>query len=234
MPRIRNTSSLRVGAAKLIRVPLNHLHPHPKNANLMTAERREKLARNIAAQGRYPPLIVRPHPTIKGDYQVLDGHQRIEVLVQLGHEDAECFLWPCDDATALILLATLNRLQGEDVPARRAELLADLTALLPPEALAQLLPEDARAIEETLSLLNLDASQLLAEISAAAEQASQQTPRLVSFAVLPEDERLIEDAIARAMVDLNGSNRRGRALALICTAFLENDDVRNDTPPTRF
>jgi ParB-like chromosome segregation protein Spo0J len=224
MPGTGSTSSSPAVEDRLIRVPLERLYPHPRNANLMSAERLEKLARNITVEGRYPPLIVRPHPEIDGSYQILDGHQREAVLADLGHADALCFLWPCDDATALVLLATLNRLEGEDVPARRAELLAELSALLPPEALAQLLPEDARAIEETLSLLDLDSERLLAELTAAAARSAATAPRLVSFAVLPEDEPLIERAIAAAAATLSGPNRRGRALATVCRAFLEEDE----------
>ena len=224
MRRTRNTSSSPASKERLIQVPLTDLHPHPANANIMSEERLEKLARNIAREGRYPPLVVRPHPEVAGAYQLLDGHQRLEALRRLGHEGAICFPWPCDDATALVLLATLNRLEGEDVPGRRAELLAELSELLPVEELATLLPEDGRAIRETLELLDLDADSLLAQLTAAAEQQGQGAPRLISFVVLAEDEAVIEEAVRVAMADLSGPNRRGRALARICRRFLE---VRN-------
>jgi len=224
MLRTESTSSSPAAKDRLIRVPLGRLHPHPRNANLMSAERVEKLARNITAEGRYPPLIVRPHPKVDGEYQLIDGHQRLAVLENLGHADALCLLWPCDDATALLLLATLNRLEGEDVPARRAELLAELSTLLPPEALAQLLPEDAREIEQTLALFDLDSEQLLAELTAAAERSAATAARLIAFAVLPEDEPVVERAIPAAAATLSGPNRRGRALAMICRTFLEEHE----------
>lgn len=208
---------------RLIRVPLARLHAHPANANVMSEKRLEKLANNIARQGRYPPLVVRPHPEHEGEYEMLDGHQRREVLRRLGHQEALCFLWPCDDMTALVLLGTLNRLEGEDIPARRAELLAQLTSLLSPEELALLLPEDAAAIEDTLSLFQLDTATLLADLEAAAERQAATGPRLISFAVVAEDEVEIEAALARAGEHLTGPNRRGRALALICRAYLEVD-----------
>ena len=120
---------------RLMRVPLERLRPHPANANRMEEERLEKLAANIAREGDYPPLVVRPHPEEAGCYQLLDGHQRWQVLKRLGHEDALCYVWPCDDRTALILLATLNRLEGQDDPLKRAELLRELTELASPEEL---------------------------------------------------------------------------------------------------
>ena len=226
---LRTTStSLSPGAEeRLIRVPLRDIHPHPANANVMTEERLEKLTRNIAREGRYPPLVVRPHPELAGAYQLLDGHQRLEALRRLGHREAICFPWPCDDATALVLLATLNRLEGEDVPARRAELLAELSELLPAEELAALLPEDGRAIQETLDLLQLDTDSLLAQLTAAAGRQAHEAPRLISFVVLPDDEAVVEEAVQVAMSGLSGPNRRGQALARICQLFLEGDHGRD-------
>ena len=225
MPATANSSSSPVTDGHLIRISLGRLHPHPANANVMSEGRRQKLARNIERQGRYPPLVVRPHPELERDYQILDGHQRAEVLRELGRDDVLCFVWPCDDTTARVLLATLNRLEGEDVPARRAELLDELIALLPAEELALLLPEDAMAIEQTLQLIDLDPDALLAELTAAAEREAAQGPRLISFAVDRDDEPVIEEAIRQAAADLDGRNRRGGALAAICRAHLEDIDA---------
>jgi ParB family chromosome partitioning protein len=191
----------------------------------MTEGRLETLARNIEREGRYPPLIVRPHPDLPNEWQILDGRHRGDVLRRLGHTEAVCFVWPCDDATALVLLATLNRLEGEDVPVRRAELLAELSDLLPAEQLAALLPEDEAAIRNTLSLLDLDSERLLADLTAAAERQAAAGPRIISFAVLVEDESAIEQALEEATSILDGKNRRGRALALICRAYLDGHDA---------
>jgi len=90
------------------RLPLEHLRPHPANPNRMHEERLGGLAENISREGEYPPLIVRPHPHEHGAYQVLGGHQRWDVLNRLGDEQALCYIWPCDDRTALILLGTIN------------------------------------------------------------------------------------------------------------------------------
>ena len=59
-----------------MRVPLAALHPHPANPNVMSADLIATLARKIEQEGRYPPLIARPHPELAGDWQLLDGHNR--------------------------------------------------------------------------------------------------------------------------------------------------------------
>ena len=220
-----NSSSSPAAEQRLLRVPLEALHPHPANANRMPDERLDKLARNIEREGRYPPLVARPHPQQAGAWQLLDGHQRLEALRRLGHREAVVYPWPCDDATALVLLATLNRLEGEDVPAKRAELLAELDVLMSHDELALLLPEDGAAIDQSLALLELDADALFEELEQAAEQAAAESPRLISFVVLPEDEAVVEEAIAQVATVLEGRNRRGRALALICRGYLERRDA---------
>ncbi len=209
---------------RLLRVPLDRLRPHPANANVMPADRLDALAANIARTGAYPPLVARPHPDEPAAWQLLDGHQRLTVLRRLGHTEALVFAWPCDDATALLLLATLNRLEGEDAPAKRAELLSELTALIPAQDLAALLPENARALEEALGLLELDADALLADLTRAAEQRTAAADQALTFAVPPEDVAGVEAAIAQATAALAGQNRRGRALVAICRAYREQRD----------
>ena len=72
----------RVGPRKIL---LKDLIPHPLNANRMSDEMRQKLKINIKRTGRYPYLIVRPHPEQADKYQVLDGHHRIAVSVSYTH-----------------------------------------------------------------------------------------------------------------------------------------------------
>src|SRR5712692_136185 len=140
-----NLRGTRIGARM---IPIEDLRPHPLNSNVMPEDLREKLRAHIHRTGRYPFLVVRPHPDDPGQYQVLDGHHRIEILRELGHTEARCDVWQVDDREAKLLLATLNRLQGQDLPRRRAELLHSLLGETSVVDLAGLLPESAKQIEE--------------------------------------------------------------------------------------
>ena len=136
---------------ELVRIPLKNLVPHPLNSNVMPDRLKAKLAANIRASGRYPPLIVRPLD--EGLFQILDGHQRADVLRELGETTAVCYVWPASDEEALLLLGTLNRLEGQDIPGRRAVLIAELQAHETLAELARLLPETEAELEATLELL---------------------------------------------------------------------------------
>jgi ParB-like chromosome segregation protein Spo0J len=216
---IGNTWSSPRAESRLVDVALEHLVDHPANANEMSREMMDTLKRNIERNHWYPPICIRPlEPPL---FQVIDGHVRKRLLGELGFTTAKCVVWPCDDVTALLLLGTLNTLHGEDVPVRRASLIAELTAILPPAELALLLPEDEQAIADLLSLLDVDSDRLLADLTAAAARESASAVRAVTFALDNTDEAVVERAVATAMSELAGTNRRGRALTAICREYLE-------------
>ncbi len=203
-------------------IPLTQLVPHPLNANVMSAEMLATLRTHIARSGRYPPCITRR--LADGNYEVLDGHQRLTVLAELDHTTAACIVWELSDADALTLLATLNRLHGEDVPGRRALLLQELAALEPLAELARLLPESESELEEALGLFEFDVDQLVADLSAQAEQRAAEAAQLISFLVDPADVPAVDAAIASAAGELTGKNQRGRALVIIARAFLARQE----------
>ena len=212
------------GAGKRIgprMVPLDDLRPHPLNSNVMPPDLREKLKAHVKRTGRYPFLVVRPHPEEPGRYQVLDGHHRVEVLRELGHREARCDVWEVNDREAKLLLATLNRLQGQDVPIRRAELLHELLGEMSIDDLAGLLPETDKQIEELHALLEFPAEEIAALLEEQAKEAEKVLPRVMSFVVTPEQEEIIEQAVEMASDGTPGRDRKARGLANLARHFLE-------------
>ena len=201
-------------------VPLGDLYPHPLNANVMTEDLREKLLAHIKRTGRYPFLVVRPHPQEAGKYQVLDGHHRVAILQELGHSEARCDVWDVDDREAKLLLATLNRLQGQDLPIRRAQLIHDLLGEMNIEDLGGLLPETEKQLEELHALLEFPAEEIAAQLEAEAEESEKVLPRVMSFVVTPEQEELIYQAVELASDGTPGRDRKARGLTNLAKGFL--------------
>jgi len=133
-------------------IELGKLLDHPLNANVMSVEQLLKLRRQIGGSGRYEPLVVRRHPSKAGFYELLNGHHRRRVLAQLGHERASCVVWEVSDEEALMLLATLNRLCGQDDPHLRGRLLEELGRTKDMEQLRKVLPETEEKLRKLLSL----------------------------------------------------------------------------------
>ena len=213
----------RIGARM---VPLDDLLPHPLNANLMPDDLREKLRAHIKRTGRYPFLVVRPHPSEPGKYQVLDGHHRVGVLRDLGHPEARCDVWDVDDREAKLLLATLNRLEGQDVPMRRAQLLHELLGEMSMDDLAGLLPETDRQLEDLHALLEFPADEIAALLDEQAEEEEKVLPRVMSFVVTPEQEQLIEQAVETASDGTPGRDRKARGLANLARRYMEDRDAQ--------
>jgi ParB-like chromosome segregation protein Spo0J len=209
-------------------VPLDQLRPHPLNANVMPEELREKLKAHIRRTGRYPFLVVRPHPTEPGCLQVLDGHHRVEILRELGHAEARCDVWNVDDREAKLLLATLNRLEGQDVPLRRAQLIHELLGEMSLGDLGGLLPETDKQLEELESLLQFPAEDIAAMLAEQAEAEERVLPRVLTFVVTPEQEELIDRAVERASDGTAGRDRKARGLANLARHFLEDDRGADD------
>ena len=205
-------------------IPLEDLLPHPLNSNVMSDDLQDKLRAHIKRTGRYPFLVVRPHPDEPGKFQVLDGHHRVAILRDLGHTEARCDVWEVDDREANLLLATLNRLQGQDQPLKRAQLIHELLGEMNAGDLSGLLPESDKQIEELHSLLQFPAEDLAAQLDSEAREAEKVLPRVMTFVVTPDQEALIERAVELASDGTPGRDRRARGLANLATRFLKESD----------
>ena len=205
-------------------VPLNDLLPHPLNSNVMSPDLQAKLRAHIKRTGRYPYLIARPHPEQPGKYQVLDGHHRVAVLRDLGHTEVRCDVWEVDDREAKLLLATLNRLQGQDLPRRRAQLLHELLGETSAGDLAGLLPENEKQIEELHALLEFPADEIATLLDQEAEDAEKVLPRVMTFVVTPQQEEMIDRAVELASDGKLGRDRKAKGLANLARRFLDARD----------
>ena len=194
-------------------IPIARLHPHPDNSNVMPEPLLAKLAANIARSDRYPPVIVRPLPTgehTEMAYQILDGHHRVEALRRLQHDTARCVVWDVDDDEAMLLVATLNRLEGTDDARKRAALVGKLSDRHELKALADRLPERTEQLKKLLTLA----------VPAPPPRPAppiEAMPQAVHFFLLPEQRRRLDAALR----DIGGA--REAALMTMVERYLEAD-----------
>lgn len=136
----------------MIDIELTRLITRPDNANRMPPELLRSLLGHIKRTGRYPALIVRPSPSLSNHFEILDGHHRAEALRSLGQTTARCEVWEVDDDEALVLLATLNRLEGHDDVDKRADLVSRLVEQFGKDRAVAMLPEDASHLQQLLDI----------------------------------------------------------------------------------
>lgn len=197
-------------------IDLNLLHVDPRNANVCQGNTMEKIRRNIERSGHYPALIVRPHPSQEGHYLILDGHHRKRILQELGYQEVQCQIWDVDEAGALLALATLNRLRGEDEPRKRAQLIDELSQLIATSEMLPLIPETEERVRDLKALLAMDWEEQGAKIQA--QIVKEQSTLPVPFACVldPADFPCVE----KAMSLMDGEDR-GQKLVSMCKLILK-------------
>lgn len=89
--------------------------PNPWNPNRMDAWTRSKLVSSLKADGFFIPLLVRPHPTLSGKWEIIDGEQRWTVAGDEYGKPALPFVnaGAISDSHAKTLTARTNGLKGE-------------------------------------------------------------------------------------------------------------------------
>lgn len=200
---------------EVVHLPVGELRPNPWNPNRMSEEMRHKLREYLRKEGLVQPIIVRRLPD---HYQILGGFHRWTICKdELGYTEVPCVVVDVDDKRAKLLTVNLNELAGDPVPHLLAELVHDLSRDTSLDDLATLLPYSQNELLDLEELLKLpDGLAAFVEEEVAKEKAA--APTVLTFVV--DDAALVEQAIGHAVNELEGKNRRGRALGLLARAYL--------------
>lgn len=198
-------------------IQIENLLPHPGNPNRMSKENFRKLVRHIERTGRYEPLTVRQHPQDDGCFQIINGHHRFEALKQLGHKTCDCVVWDINDDETNLLLATLNRLCGQDILETKCALLEKLNARLKVDELAKLLPQTKTQIQ---CLIDLHKEKLKIEL---AEPSQESFAHSLVFFLSTEQKQIVDRALS--LVQLNAGSktkaqRNAQAITQIAARFI--------------
>ncbi|RPJ33129.1 MAG: hypothetical protein EHM35_10820 [Planctomycetaceae bacterium] len=222
-------------STKIRRIPLEQLVPHPNNPNWMSRANFARLVRNIERTDRHEPLVVRPHPSKDGHFQIINGHHRRDALKELGRKTADAVVWNVDDEQTSVLLATLNRLGGRDVLDKKLGLLRRLRRHIPIPDLAKLLPQTRGQLERLLGRKPLPRTTphspnpfsvpMVFFVSETQQSAIEQALLLAADPVSPS-----ESSAAPTVNSGNGNTRAARrAEALTCLAHLFIDLTRQES-----
>ena len=114
---------------------------------------RSEIERWIAelSQTAWPKLI----SNLRSPVNFMQTYNELAVgykLKQLGYERVLCQIWDVDDDEARLLLATLNRLAGQDDPHAKGRLIEQLCKRWDLKQLAKMLPERREQLQAILDL----------------------------------------------------------------------------------
>jgi ParB-like chromosome segregation protein Spo0J len=174
-------------------ISMENLVPHPENSNRMAGKFMKKLEKNIRKSSNYETITVRPHPELEGKFQILNGHHRVEILKKVGIQEVKCDVWNVTDAEARLLIATLNRLEGQDVPELRMSLLKNLMDDYDSSVLESLIPESTKQLEDMMELWKEDFDKVQEEIKNTVSHFECEIPdlRILDFFLNSEQYQVI-------------------------------------------
>ena len=100
---------------EMLRVSLDRISPNPLQPRKRFAEERLKgLAQSIKSQGVLQPLIVRKHPSLPGNYELVAGERRWRALQLLNYTKVPVMVRRVKDQD-LLEVALLENIQREDL-----------------------------------------------------------------------------------------------------------------------
>ncbi len=107
---------------EITEIEIKLLNPHPKNPyRVQDGDKMEQLKASIEVKGVLEPIVVREHPTIEDEYEILSGHSRTYACKSIGKERIPALVIDCDDATAEEIVADSNIFREDILPSERAK-----------------------------------------------------------------------------------------------------------------
>lgn len=215
---------------KTMTVPLARIHLSPLQPRRIAPDTAEQRAfeESVAASGILQPVLLRPHPKLRGQFELVAGELRIKaarLAARRGRKSAAlpvpALVKPLDDATALFAAGTENLQRRAMHPADECRWLHDMTlAGAAPAQLAEGSGLSLRVVQQRLMTWR--------KLSAAGRRAFESDAigfaQAHALAQIP-DEAVRETVLVETMRDgaaMNEDAIKARALALragIDTAF---------------
>ena len=143
-----------------VEIPREKLHPNPWNPNHMKPRQQDAVAESVQTYGQVLELLVRPHPDIPGEYQVIDGEHRLNILPAVAYCNV---IHGLPDADAKKLTIVMNETRGSADKVELAQLLADLNSEM--DNLVNALPYSQAELDELIELAKVDWDQFDQEFS---------------------------------------------------------------------
>jgi ParB family chromosome partitioning protein len=206
----------------IIQIPVDMLKANSWNVNRMSAAMLKKLTAYLKREGLVEPLVVRPHPTQHGLYELLGGYHRWSICKdELGYETVPCVVVEgLDDRRAKILSVNLNSMTGETIPSLLSNLLHDLEQGMPLADLEMTLPYEAGEIVDFLSLMQLP-DDFADELEDEARAVDEAAPVVITLVLDRKQAAQWDEAVEAAKDEVGGArNPKVRTLELVVAHYL--------------
>ncbi|MBV8576556.1 MAG: ParB/RepB/Spo0J family partition protein [Acetobacteraceae bacterium] len=178
-------------------LPVESLEPGPfQPRSVLDSESLAELVESVRARGVLQPLLVRPHPTLSGRYQIIAGERRWRASQAAGVHEVPVLVRDLPDAEAMAA-ALVENLQRRDLdPIEEAEGFRRLIDELGmnQDQLAQAVGKSRSHVANTLRLLHLPSS-----VQMQVRQGALSAGHARALLTHPEPEKAALSVIARGL-----------------------------------
>ena len=204
---------------RVIELPTDLLREAARNPNQVDDAMLTRLKVSLSRFGVLENLVVRHIPD--GYFEVVGGNHRLRLLKDLAYSTAPCVVIHLEDAGARLLAQALNRIEGTDDLALKAELVSEVLKRIPQEDVVRLLPETAASLQSLAALGEADLSLHLE----AWERGRAARLNHMIFQLTQSQLQVVEEALDHILPEAkmakgDSPNTRGTALYLLSRAYL--------------
>ncbi|MFZ2193158.1 MAG: ParB/RepB/Spo0J family partition protein [Candidatus Moraniibacteriota bacterium] len=187
------------------------VNPNKYNPNLMTEIQFAGLVADFEENGWIGQPVV-----VNNKFEIIDGFHRWKASMKLGFEKIPVVVFqPENEEHQKIVTIALNSKRGEMNPLKLAGLISELNQKYTLEELSTKLGFGVADLKDKLALTQVTA-EFIEKLKKDAENREKEIPTVMNFAVSKEQEKIINEALARVK-----GKSRGEKLYSLCSVYLK-------------
>ena len=113
--------AMRVDDRRVQDIALSKLHPFNGHTfRVVKNSDYDSMVDSVRNSGVSVPLIVRPHPALAGDFEIIAGHRRFSAASDVGLKEVPCLVTNIDNMTASKIMVETNIQRPEWLPSEKS------------------------------------------------------------------------------------------------------------------
>lgn len=206
-----------------VMVDKTRLHLNPWNPNKTNLRQQTAIQESLNQYGQLTEIIVRPHPEIEGDYQIVDGEHRYQELPDRLYVNV---IHNLSDNDAKKLTIVLNETKGQADKIELAQLLNELSDSCSLEELMIALPYESDELEEIIKIADFNWEEYNSNFEGEREGDNQSNPDSTTIHATIDKADIdtvmsVHDLIASEIdLDKNSNLAWGQVILYLCQKYL--------------
>jgi len=199
--------------SEIIMVKTTEVVPNKYNPNIMENEKFESLMEDLKENGWIGQPVV-----VNKKFEIIDGFHRWRAASILNFEKIPVVIFqPESEEHQKIVTIALNSKRGEMNPLKLAGLISELNQKYTLDELSLKLGFGVADLKDKLALTQVTV-EFMEKLKKDAEDREREVPIVMNFAVSKEQEKTINDALAK----IKGKSK-GEKLYSLCSAYLKQE-----------